>query len=60
MFTITTIYNMKCLIFGVPKEHRIGSSESLCSHLRLCALLPRDSTTYIHVVAVIEWLSSGC
>ena len=45
---------MKCLIFGVPKEHRIGSSESLCSHLRLCALLPRDSTTYIHVVAVIE------
>jgi len=50
---------MRCLTFGAPKERSITSSESLrISELLLCALLYRYSTTCIHVVAVIDRLSS--
>jgi len=60
MFTITIIYNMRSLIFGVPKEHRINSSETLSvSELPLCALLSPDSTTYIHVGTVIDYHQVG-
>ena len=51
---------MRSLIFGVPKEHRINSSETLSvSELPLCALLSPDSTTYIHVGTVIDYHQVG-